>query len=148
MSPRYMDALSEVDYIVNGLEISELSKIPENFRNFIKNNKSKYYDTNFLKNDIEVQKLKEETRAILAIIYRKYLAPVEEREKLEREYHEKILREKKELANNKKVEIKEIDYSPKVLKSEEPMSIHKEYKKEKWYEKLLNKIKLIFKIGC
>jgi len=149
MSPRYMEALSEVDYIVSGLENSEISKIPENFRNFIKNNKSKYYDTNFLKNDIEVQNLKEETRSILAIIYRKYLAPIEEREELERQYQEKIKEEKKELASRSKYEVKEIDYSPKVLKNEEPVPVHKEiveYKEEKWHVRLLNKIKSIFKI--
>lgn len=150
MSPRYMEALSEVDFIISGLESSEINKIPENFRNFIKNNKSKYYDTNSLKEDIEVQKLKEETRSILAIIYRKYLAPIEEREELERKYQEKIREEKKELANRDKYEVKEINYSPKVLKNEDSKPIHKEiveYKKEKWYARLLNKIKSIFKIS-
>ena len=43
VSPRYMEALSEVDYVINNLEREEIEKIPIKFREFIMKNKSKSY---------------------------------------------------------------------------------------------------------
>ena len=91
MSPRYAEALVEVEYVLNMLELDELKKIPKTFMEFIAKNKAKRYEVTSIEN------LREETLAILAIIYRKYLADPEEREMLEKEYYEKLKLEKAQL---------------------------------------------------
>lgn len=68
MSPRYAEALVEVEYILDMLELDELEKIPKTFMEFITKNKAKRYEVTSIEN------LREETLAILAIVYRKYLA--------------------------------------------------------------------------
>lgn len=88
MSPRYKIALNEVDYILSSLEDSEVNKIPKSFMDFIDNNKTV--------STVDLSNLKEETSAILAIIYRKFLAPEEDRKRLEEEYIEKLRQERKD----------------------------------------------------
>lgn len=139
MSPRYMEALSEVDYIISNLEQEELEKIPNKLRDFIKNNKSKTYMIG------DIDNLREETYAILAFIYRKFLVPVEEQEKLEREYNEKLKNEKEMIAE--KLINSDINYSIKVINTDTIENIMKdnmfltEYVEEKWYKKIFDKIK-------
>lgn len=145
MNQRYKEALSEVEFVLGNLEPSEVAKIPKNFRDFITENKCKWYEIT------DDNNLKEETLAILAIIYRKFLAPVEERAELEREYQEKLKKEKEELKQmrekNESVSTTEIKYNfaqPSIPK--EPESVQEknelmEYKSEKWYMKLFNKLK-------
>ena len=97
------------------------------------------------------ENLKEETLAILAFIYRKYLALPEEREVLEKEYQEKLKQEREKIKNNK--ENVKINYTPKVISHENRSNIASskvdiiEYTKEKWYRKLIYKIKSILKIN-
>jgi len=145
MSPRYKEALSEVDYIINLLALEEMEKIPKEFREFITINKDKYYKIS------NIQELKEETLAILAIIYRKYLVPAEERDNLEKEFQEKLKLEKTKMGNNGTS--LEINYTKKIIGENK---IHKkeyekmehaisQYLEKKWYEKILHKIKSIFK---
>ena len=146
MSPRYMEALVEVDYVINMLEPEELKKIPESFRDFIFKNKDKRYEISSAEN------LKEETLAILAVIYRKYLASSEERELLEKEYQEKLKQENAEIQNNRANT--QINYAPQVIKKNNTASIENEkkniaileYTNKKWYEKLIDKIKSILRI--
>jgi len=138
MSPRYMIALAEVDYIITELDTIYKEKIPENFKKFVKNNKAKQ------DGEVDINNLKEETYAILAFIYRKFLASKEEKEKLELEYRVKLKEEKETL----KLSVhKEINYSPKVLKNdvEKHLNLPITYKKSKWYINLFNKIKLLLK---
>lgn len=144
MSPRYMEALVEVDYVINMLEPEELKKIPESFREFILRNKDKRYSI------ANTEKLKEEALAILAFIYRKYLSPPEEREKLEKEYKEKLKQEKAEKQRNR--ENIQINYVSKDINKVSIPKIEKtnvdiiEYTNKKWYNRLVDKIKSILKI--
>lgn len=144
MSPRYKEALVEVDYVINMLESEELKKIPESFRNFILKNKDKRYSISSIEN------LKEESLAILAFIYRKYLSPLGERELLEKEYQEKLKKEKSERKNN--IANVQTNYATKVIIQESVGNMSKinadivEYTNKKWYEKLIGKIKSILKI--
>lgn len=85
----YKEAFSEVNYIISKLPEEEMQKIPIKFRNFIKDNSFKHYEINIdFEND--EYKLKEETLAILSIVYRKFLATDEEKIFLENEYKEKL----------------------------------------------------------
>ena len=132
MSPRYIEALSEVSYVINKLEDYDKEKIPEKFRNFIEKNKLKYDKV------VDTKNLSEETYAILAIIYRKFLATKEEREELEKEYIRKLKAEKDELTNKK---YKKISYDFEVKEVNDKKDLIVECKVEKWYMKLFNKIK-------
>lgn len=142
MSPRYKEALCEVDYVLDKLQSDDLEKIPYKFREFIKNNKSKIYDIT------NIDKLKEETLAILNFIYRKYLSPIEEREKLEQEFLDRLKQEKELLKYNKVNS--QIDYSPKVIvDNEKKVEISEctdvaEYVQDKWYKRVFYKIKCLF----
>jgi len=142
MNQRYKEALSEVEYIINQLMPEDLEKIPKSFRNFISENRCKWYELK------DIDNLREETYAILSIIYRKFLAPINERIELEKEYQEKLKKEKEELNNiinnNKTISSSEISYdfvSVNIDKNDNVQLI--EHKKERWYQKLFNKIKCL-----
>jgi len=146
MSPRYMEALCEVEYVLKVLEPEELEKIPQSFKDFISKHKDKRYEVSSMEN------LREETLSLLAIIYTKFLADPEERIILEKEYREKLKREKEELRNKK--QNSEINYAPKVInqdntpkkESEKLIVAVSQCREKKWYEKIADKIKNILKI--
>ena len=150
MTQKYKEALSEVEAIINQLSRDDLDKIPESFREFITENKCSWYELK------DINNLREETYAILAIMYRKFLAPPEERIVLEREYQEKLKQEKEEIhqlkeksaqLTNKEIEpatedvvLEEVEAAQEEVKTLELI----EYKPEKWYMKFIDKIKRIF----
>ena len=75
-------ALTEVKVILSGYNYEIIEKIPTTFINFIE----REYDKNYFPNinvmeDINKQELMRTTRTILAIIYRKYLANINEDER-------------------------------------------------------------------
>ena len=91
MSYRYCEAFAEVDYILNGLKERERDQIPKNLRDVIHDKKAKNYQVNIdLTKSLFEQNLKNETLAVLALIYRKYLAGSEKREELETHYQETL----------------------------------------------------------
>ena len=157
MDKKYKEVLSEVNYIINALEEDEKNKIPLNFKNFISDNSSKHHIINIdLLKGVEEQNLHQETISILSIIYRKFLASSEEREILEKQYNEKLQQEIQLI--NKTKEEREIHYFSvnntnreaklfEIVDREEALEEVKEiikYQKEKWYERILNKIKYVF----
>lgn len=144
MNQKYKEALSEVEFILSRFDKSDTDKIPQNFKDFIANNKCKWHEIT------EDDELSEEALAILAIIYRKFLAPLEERAELERKFQEKLKKETEELKRIEeaaKVETKnEINYNfvkPTVVRNVELV----QYEDEKWYIKLIGKIKKYFNIN-
>ena len=143
MNQSYKEALSEVEFVLERLGSEEMTKIPKTFQEFISENKCKWHEIT------EDDELKEETLAILAIIYRKFLAPPEERERLEKEYLEKLKKEKEEANNKKQNSAKgEINYNFQPLnveKVEEKKIELIELEEPKWYMKLINKLKAIIR---
>jgi len=142
----YKQACSEVNYILNKLPEEEKQKIPLKFREFIENNVSKYYEfTIDFENSNEYQ-LKEETLAILAIIYRKYLASDEEKLILEKEYNEKLKKEliieKQIMQGNKQMNYPLQEERPNYIQENEFVEIIK-YEDKKWYKKIIDKLKHI-----
>ena len=137
-----MEALSEVDYVINNLEREEIEKIPIKFREFIMKNKSKSYRVETFEN------LREETYAILYFIYRKFLASDDEKEELERKFMDKLKSEKRQEVQNT-----EINYSTKIIEKDDASEVMKEkraiveYTEKKWYEKMFEKIKKLFVRG-
>ena len=143
MSPRYIEALGEVNYVISNLDIEDRIRIPEKFMNFIGSNKSR------IAKNIDVENLSEEAYAILAFVYRKFLASPEESEKLELDYQERLKNEK-EVVKNNVTTYKGIEYKPKVIgQDDSPKEIKQliHYEQQKWYEKVFSKIKLMFKKG-
>ena len=121
MNQTYKEALSEVEFVLSRFDKSDTDKIPQNFKDFISENKCKWYEIT------EDDELKEETLAILAIIYRKFLSAPEERPELERRYQERLKEETEKLKqmidNNKSTTTTaEIHYDfvqPTIVKKEE-----------------------------
>ena len=146
MKEVYREAFSEIDAIFELIPANLLNKIPEEFRQIIKSEKSINYKP-IINEPIEEFELKEESIIILALVYRDFLCSKEEKEKLKLRDAQRI----KEAEN----EIRE-KYNPDdVFKNRNNRKIDKNEDlvtetsiavvEEKWYEKLFNIVKRIFK---
>lgn len=134
MESNYKQALSEVWEILKYSEKSIIEKIPQEFMNFIIENKDKEYkcNTDFESENWE-ESVKPETQAIIALIYRDYICSPEKRkiliaEEIQRE--EKIRQDYKydDIFKNKKTNISnEIKNNTDLI----------EIKKQPWYKKIL-----------
>ena len=147
MNEVYREAFSEIDAIFELMPINLLNKIPEKFRNIIKNEKSANYKP-IISEPIEEYELKEETIIILALIYRDFLSTNEERELLKLRDAEKIKEAEKELyekynPNNlfKKTNIASENNNKTSSSSENQLIVYE----EKWFKIIFNIIKNIFK---
>ena len=88
-------ALAEVYDIINHLEPNNYKKIPEDFIDFVKQNKDNNYNTTIdFSKSINDQNLLHETKVILSIIYRDFICDKKLKQKLN-EYDFKIIEEKK-----------------------------------------------------
>lgn len=146
MKIEYRKALTEVNEIINYADEEVKQKIPEKFKQYIKDNMDKNHkvdiDTN--KEMIE-QNISEEAKDILAIIYRDYLCTKEQRQEL-------ILKEKEKIENEKKEKYK-IDFEKKKqdkLEKSQDIKINietalTETKETKWYKKIIQKILTFFR---
>lgn len=103
----YREACSEVCFILDNLESGSRGKIPEKIVDLLEKNKIKHYPVNIdLSVPLNKQVLKAETKAILALLYRKFLCSESERTILEKNFQQKLKEEKMEmLADNKNPEI-------------------------------------------
>lgn len=149
-------AFSEVYDVIGHFEEEMQEKIPKSFINLIKENRDLDYEFNIdYSKDIKKQLLKE-SKVILSLIYRDYLCSKEKREELlaldleEIRREEKILQEKYEIdfESRKKEKVEKIEDKKEIQdnkeeKQEETLPIKVE--KEKWYIKIFNFIKKIFK---
>lgn len=145
----YHKAFKEFREIIKFFPKNEYKKIPKSFINFIEENMDNNYEYTIEHvDDFQNQEMLEETRVLLSIVYRDYLASDEEKKqiiKLENEellQGEKIKQEKYDIdelfekrANDK------IKMQNEVLGEKNLIVL-----KEKWYKKLLNKIRHILKL--
>ena len=146
MKEVYREAFSEVDAIFELMPLNLLKKIPEKFKQIIKSEKSINYKP-IISEPIEEFELKEETVIILALIYRDFLCSNEEKEKLKLRDAQKVRDAEDEIRekynpdeifknrNNHKIDINEDVVTKTSIAVME----------EKWYEKLFNIVKRIFK---
>ena len=141
----YSVAFAEVFEILKIFPEEEVNKIPKIFINLIE----KYKDPNYkyeLEAGVELhnQEMTPETKTILSVIYRDYICTEEERIKLIREDKEEYLRE----------EQKRIKYNPNNIFKEnqvkklteensknETIDVENKLIENKWYEKIIIKIK-------
>lgn len=133
--------LSEIEFILKHSDESLQKKVPQSFWNYIEENKEEEYQVTIdMSIPLENQNMKEDTKNLMAIIYRNYFCAVEEK----KEYDE-ILNE-----NQKKYEQK---YSydnlfknnklGKPVQEEQPTENLQmiEYKEENILVKMINRVK-------
>ena len=146
-------AFSEVYDVINHMEEKMQEKIPKNFMNLIKDNRDLSYDFKIdYTGDIKKQLLKE-SKIILSLIYRDYLCSKEKREELlsldleEIRREEKILQEKYQIdfESRKKEKAQSEESKEKEQEEKQKENLPVEVEKEKWYMKIFNFIKKIFK---
>ena len=149
MSEINKKAVSEVIDILKHSEIEVTQKIPKKFIEFLTKNSDRNYIPNIDYSEENWENsIEEDAKVLIALIYRDYIMSEEEKEKVieEAERQEQKIREKYNLDNlfkkNSKIENEKSqdDTEQEVQKS---LLIIKE---EKWYERIINKIKEIFGI--
>lgn len=144
MEKNLRNSFKEVYEIIQHTEESVVKRIPEYFINFLRDNMNNNYSPNM---DFNSEKWKEQinddTKAILALIYRDYIISKDEREKLiqeeiiARNRYEQELRGKYNPDNifkNKHREDKKIINNTQLI----------EVKKTTWFQKILKNILKIF----
>ena len=146
MEDKYPKAYKEVIEILKYVPKESVSKIPNSMIQTFEKNMDGNYEFKVDENkSFEEQKILDETKAILAIIFRDYWATPFQREKI-------IAKEKYEKQKIEKE--KKIKYSPDDIFITKSKNNHKEYEeeilpavcKEKFYHKLLNFFRKIFNI--
>lgn len=149
MSEINKKAVSEVIDVLKHSEIEVTQKIPKKFIEFLTKNSDRNYIPNIDYSEENWENsIEEDAKVLIALIYRDYIMSEEEKEKVieEAERQEQKIREKYNLDNlfkkNSKIENEKSqdDTEQEVQKS---LLIIKE---EKWYERIINKIKEIFGI--
>ena len=149
VSIEYSEAITETLDILKHTRKEDVDKISSRFMDYLVANASKTYKPELdHTKKIKDMKLKRKTKAILAIIYKKFWCNSEKQMEFneilkENEIkHQKELREKynpDEIFKNKKEKIEEKENAQV---EETSMIVPKE---EKWYKKIFNLIKGLFK---
>ena len=137
-------AVAEVIEILNHSESEITNKIPEKFMEFLYNNTDNEFKVNIdFSNEHWDDTIKQDTKAILALIYRDYIVSKEERYKLLKEEQERLNKEEQEsrekynpdnLFKKKTDTVEEKDNS-----SVNNMQLV-EIKEEPWFKKIWKKI--------
>ena len=150
MKQEYREAFEEIFEIFNLMPKELLNKIPTKFYEMIKEERDTNYSPN-IQEPLEKQKLKNETIIILGLIYKDFLCSPDEKKRLQ----EKDIKELQEAEKELEKQIRE-KYNPddifknrnrvtpqeKQSFEETRMTIVQE---EKWYQKIFNIIKSLFK---
>ncbi len=149
MEDKYPKAYKQVIEILKYAPQEIVDKIPQEMIKTFKANMDDKYDFRIdINKTFEEQDLLEETKAILANIFRDYWATPEqkerilEKEKNDREIEENIKREKYNPDNLFKKKQKVIQQNEKIQNN-----LPVEIKKEKFYKKIINFMKKIFHIN-
>ena len=96
MKREYEEAFAEVDEMLKIMPADLLRKIPTQFKEMISLKKAKDYNIK-IQEPLEQQHLKQETIAILGLIYRDFLSSPEERERLQFEDNKKMVQIEQEM---------------------------------------------------
>lgn len=144
----YSRVLAEVDVVLNHFPQKLLEKVPSNLINSIKENKNKNYVFKYDEDKSLVeQKISEDAKNLISAIYFRYICDDEKKSQLIEIFKVNELKKNDEKIKNNNLnsiiyEKKEIEVENKrVEKSESIVEV-----KDKWYKKIINKIKGLFKI--
>ena len=143
MKREYEEAFAEVDEMLKIMPADLLRKIPTQFKEMISLKEAKDYNIK-IQEPLEQQHLKQETIAILGLIYRDFLSSPEERERLQFEDNKKMVQIEQEMQQQYDI--------TSVLKSRRNNKIEEEYstdltiyKEPGFIKKFFNLIKGLFK---
>lgn len=143
---KYCDAMAELLYYLKGIDENEIKRIPTKLMNYFKENATKDYVCNFDYNkplkDINIS---EETKALIGMICINYMCDSQgEKQRIISKLSENEIKYQEML---KKKYSTENLFKNNIKKSENENNnvALVEYKEEKWYGKLIIKIRKIFK---
>lgn len=138
----YSQALAEVSVILEHTNPDLVQMIPKKFLDYIWQNKDKNYEVNISSNlSLEDQEIKDETKSIMALIYRNYFCTQEEREKFDGLLNNNQIEYEKAL--NEKYSYENIFKNNSLKRDENNQLI--EYKEENILQKIIKKIKAFFR---
>lgn len=150
MENNYPKAYKEVIEILKYVPKESVDKIPKNMIDMFNSKKDDKYNFSIdTSKSFEEQELLEETRAILANIFRDYWATPYQRERIkakERYEWQKIEEEKKVKYSGDIFKSKASDEIEEATLKENNNNLPIEIRKEKFYEKIIKFFKKIFKI--
>lgn len=142
------NALKEVDYIIQNLPLGMQKKIPSDFRkSIIENMNEDYVPNTFDENKpLEEQNILNETKLILAAIYKDYIVSAEQRNNLiiEENKIKRQLEDKKREIYNPNSLFKSNTNKEKNKSDEIPTEIC-QFKKKNLFSKIFNMINNLFK---
>ena len=149
-------AYKEVYEILKNIPKEDLNKIPEEIREVFARNKDENYEFKIDNSKtFEQQNLLDETKAILANIFRDYWATPYQKERImakEKQDREKLEEEKREkyksddIFKNRKNNIKIQQRQEDINVEQQSVNLPATIEKEHFYNKLINFIKRIFHI--
>ena len=150
----YPYAYKEVYVILNNMSEEEVSMIPQDFMELIKENMDDEYEFEIY-DDIpfEEQTILHETKAILAYIFMNFWGTEEQKAKIKAKFEQDIIDEENakgkynpdELFKNKKAPIQE-NYVEEIKKEEINKNTQLiEYKEKNFFTKIIDSIKKLFK---
>lgn len=153
MENNYPKAYKEVVEILKYVPKESVNKIPQTMIDTFNAKMDNTYNFSIdINKSFEEQELLEETKAILANIFRDYWATPYQKERIqakERYDREKIEEEKRAKYNSDIFQTKESNKPENKVEEEKTNSnnLPIEVKKEKFYEKIINFFKKIFKLN-
>ena len=145
----YSKVFKEFREIVKLFPKNEYKKIPQSFINFIEENMDNNYEYNVEHiDDFQNQNMLEETRILLSIVYRDFLASPEEKEQIIKLENEQLLQYEKIKQDKYDIDVIFEKRNKEKLELQDEISVNKELIviEEKWYKKLLNKILAFLKL--
>lgn len=144
MKENIYKAFSEVDTILEYSSEEIRNKVPDKFRQLIKNNKDNNYKLILDENKkLKDQKLLIETMEILSLIYRDYLCSEDERKELIKINNQKLeeINEEYDIQNIFDKRKNKVSTEDDINKETLPVVINE----EKWYKKIFNFIRKLIK---
>lgn len=155
MDNEFKKRISEVLDIIAHSEKEITEKIPSKFIELLYKNKVDEYVVNINYEDKNwTDKLANDTKGLLALIYRDYIADNDERQSLiilEREEELRRIQKMNEEYNPKNLFKKNQKPTNEALEEEAIQEVQNALmviKEEKWYERIVNRIKEFFGIRC
>lgn len=144
VSEEYSEAVVEVLDIIEHTRKTDVEKIPKKLLNFFESVKSSTYISRIdHSKKLNTQDLKPKTRAIIAMLYRNYWCPLEEKEQFENILKQNY--EKEQEALREKYNPDNIFKEKKDGVIEETNTMEMTIYKESIFKRFINRIRKIFK---
>ena len=147
----FPNAYKEVYTILENVREEDLKSIPKEFLDMLKKDMNNNHQFTFdINKEFKQQKILRETKAILAYIFINYWANEKQNEKIRQLFNQDIIKQenekKKMYPSDVFSQIKDTQTNTENIVQSTKNTALMEIKNEKWYIKILNKIKKFFKL--